>query len=117
MYYKRLIFSILFIFLVGFVVAEENVKLIEYDLGKISSEKLVKLEFKFKEEFKGLTSLCSCIKAKIYRKKEENNIFYSIVYIELDPYGYRGDLEQDLILLKENGEVITLRLKAFVEEK
>jgi hypothetical protein len=104
------------IFLSSFLVYAQNQdRLLEYNLGKISSDKPIKQKYKFYEEIKSTLSLCECVKTNVYKKEEPGKENLWIVNVEFDPQGYSGDVSQDVLLLDKNDKLITLRLKAFVE--
>jgi hypothetical protein len=106
--------AITFILIFSFCYAENSTRLIEHDLGDISPKKLVKLKFQFKETIKDVTTLCDCVKAWVYKKEESNRDILYIVNVEFDPREYLGEIQQDILLLEENDNLITLRLKAVV---
>jgi hypothetical protein len=98
-----------------FACAEEQDRLLEYNLGKISSDKLIKHKYKFHEEIKSALTLCECVKTNVYKKEEPGQQTLWIVNVEFDPQGYSGDVSEDVLLLDKDDRLITLRLKAFVE--
>lgn len=97
------------------IYAEKETRLLEYNLGKISSDKVIKHKYKFYEEIKSAMGLCECIKTNVYKKEEPDKEPLWIVNVEFEPQGYDGDVSQDVLLLDKNDNLITLRLKAFVE--
>jgi len=90
-------------------------RLMEFDLGKIPPHKSALYRHEFHEEIVNVTSLCECIKAHVYKQYDHGNEPMYVVSIEFDPSGYNGEVSQDVLLLDSKGNLITMRLKMFVE--
>jgi hypothetical protein len=95
--------------------ADSGSRLLEYNLGKISATKIVKQKYQFHEEIQSALSLCECVKTNVYKKEEPNLKTIWIVNVEFDPRSYSGQVSEDILLLDKDNNLITLRLKAFVE--
>lgn len=94
--------------------ADDNNRLLEYNLGEISFKKVAIQKYEFKEEIKSAISLCECVKVNVYKKEAPKAEPLYIVNIEFDPKDYEGQVTQDIMLLDKNDNLITLRIKAFV---
>ena len=55
--------------------------------------------------------MCDCVEANVIKKKDS-----SLVEVEFNPAGYKGLTIEEIKLLGKNSRIITLRLRAYVEE-
>ncbi len=92
------------------VIAQDQGKIIEYDLGQVSGAQTIQRKYEIKEKIKSAVSLCECVKIKVIPK--ENS---SLLEIEFDPTEYNGATSQEVKLLDEHDNLITLRIKAYVK--
>jgi len=118
MYFLNTFFGLIIIFLIFISFcsyAKDKGRLLEYDWGQIPSDKIVNKEYEFKEEIKSAVTSCECLKASIHKKEEPESETLYIVTAEFDPKEYKGEITQDILLLDKNGQLITLRIKAFVQ--
>ncbi|MEI8349514.1 MAG: hypothetical protein WCI77_05130 [Candidatus Omnitrophota bacterium] len=112
---RKLILLILLVCSSSLVYAKGMDRLMEFDLGKIPPHKTASYRHEFHEEIVNVTSLCECIKAHVYKKYDHSTEPIYVVSIEFEPSGYNGEVSQDVLLLDSKGNLITLRLKMFVE--
>jgi hypothetical protein len=109
MFKLRLILPIFFL-ASTLVFAQEQSAVIEYDLGQVSQSELVQKKYEIKEKIKSAVSLCECVKVKVMPFNEG-----STLEIEFNPAGYNGPFFEEVKLLDENDNLITLKLKAYVK--
>lgn len=84
-------------------------KVIEYNIGIISPEKIFKKTYEIEEEITNAVSLCDCTEVSVIKKKDS-----SLIDVEFDPSEYKGLTIQEIKLLGKESRVITLRLRAYV---
>lgn len=103
-----------FIFLLFFscflCVAADNNASIEHDFGAIPSTHTVTHDFILNQEITNVVTLCECVKAKVEKKTAQSYV----VHVEFDPREYKGATAEEILLVNNSGERITLRIKAFV---
>ncbi|MFA5271352.1 MAG: hypothetical protein WC412_03305 [Candidatus Omnitrophota bacterium] len=92
------------------VFAQEQGKALEYDLGQVLSSQLIQKKYEIKERIKSAVSLCECVKVKVILFDEG-----SILEIEFNPAGYNGSTVEEIKLLDEKDNLITLKIKAYVK--
>lgn len=113
--FRGIFLSAAIIFYAFSAYAADATRLLEYNLGNIPSDTIVKQKYQFHEEIKSALSLCECVKADVYKKEEPDKEPLWIINIAFNPQGYAGDVSQDILLLDKNDNLITLRIKAFVK--
>jgi len=91
--------------------AEDKEKVLEYNIGIISPDKIFKKTYEIREEINNAVSLCDCIEVNVTKKKDS-----ALVNVEFDPSEYKGLTIQEIKLLGKGNRVITLRLRAYVEK-
>lgn len=91
--------------------AEDKEKVLEYNIGIISPDKIFKKTYEIKEEVANAVSMCDCIEVNVTKQKES-----SLVEIEFNPAEYKGLTIVEVKLLTKGSRVITLRLRAYVDE-
>ncbi|MCK9615070.1 MAG: hypothetical protein M0R48_06165 [Candidatus Omnitrophica bacterium] len=109
MYGFGLLFLISFCFFI-YAQAPEG-KVLEYNIGIISPNKIFKKTYEIKEEINNAVSLCDCIEVNVTKKKDS-----ALINVEFDPSEYKGLTIQEIKLLGKQNRVITLRLRAYVEK-
>lgn len=92
------------------IFAQEQGKTIEYDLGQVSQPEPVHRKYEIKEKIKSAVSLCECVKIKVIPDKG-----HSLLEIEFNPAGYHGQILEEIKLLDEKDNLITLRIKAYIK--
>jgi len=91
--------------------AEDKGQLLEYDIGVISPKKIFKKTYEIKGEINSAVSMCDCVEVNVTKQKNS-----SLVEVEFNPAEYKGPTIAEVKLLDKANRVITLRLKAYVEE-
>lgn len=102
---------VLFLFVNSFFAAHAQMKeeVIEYNIGVISPDKVIKKSSKFNEEITNAVSMCDCLEVNVKREKDS-----SVVELEFNPAEYKGLAIAEAKLIGKNSRVITLRLRAYV---
>ncbi len=101
--------SIFFLIFVFVCYAQPKEKVVSFDFGEVSSKKVLSHRFVFEEKIVSVISLCECLKIDISKEKDK-----FMVDIKLDPYGYEGKISLEGLLIKEDGNIIRLRIFATV---
>ncbi|MCK9572940.1 MAG: DUF1573 domain-containing protein [Candidatus Omnitrophica bacterium] len=91
--------------------AQDKERILEYNVGIISSDKIFKKTYEIKEEITNAVSLCDCTEVSVTKKKDS-----SLINVEFNPSDYKGLTVQEIKLLGKENRVITLRLRAYVEK-
>ncbi len=91
--------------------AQDKGEVLEYNIGIISPEKIFKKTYEIKEEINNAVSMCDCVEANVIKKKDS-----SLIEVEFNPAEYKGLTIVEMKLLGKNSRIITLRLRAYVEE-
>ena len=92
-----------------FAYAEDKEKVLEYNIGIISPDKIFKKTYEIKGEITNAVSLCDCTEVSVTKKKDS-----SLINVEFNPSEYKGLTIQEIKLLGKESRVITLRLRAYV---
>ena len=89
--------------------AEQLVKL---DLGKVAAGAIAERTFVIARSIHNIVIPCECIQLKALSKPDANP---TTLDIKFDSRGYKGKVSQDIILVDNEENIITLRLSADVE--
>lgn len=87
-------------------------QLIELDFGRVTSGAIAERTFVIAKSIHNIVVPCECVTLKPLSKPDENPTTLSI---EFDSRGYEGDVIQDIILVDDQENLITVRLRADVK--
>ncbi len=102
------VFSLLFVLV---CYAQPKEKIINFDFGEVSSKEILSHKFVLKEKVVSAVSMCDCLKINISKEKHK-----FVVGIELDPEGYEGKVSLEGLLIKDDNNIIRLRISAVVRK-
>lgn len=89
--------------------AYSDEKIIEYDFGLIPGESPVSKTFVFPKGIETAVSLCECVSFE--RKEEKGRDCLTLFF---NPQGYSGKTVQEVLLVDKQGNIIRIKISAFV---
>jgi hypothetical protein len=91
--------------------AQDKGKIIEYNLGAVAAGTVIKKTYEIDAEIINAVSMCECFKVEVKKKDK-----ISLIMIEFDTSDYNGLTAQEVKLLDQSDNLITLKLVVDVEE-
>ncbi len=85
----------------------------EVDFGLISGLEIVSTTIAIDVDIVNVVVPCECVLAHILPQEDKGR---PVLSLQFDPSGYRGPVVQDITLIDRQNQLITVRVKAQVEE-
>ena len=82
------------------------------DFGEIAQEDILTESITLERVIKNIVIPCECIQTKITSSYGESP---TLIQVQLNPYGYSGQINQKLILVDGESNLLTLSVKAYVQ--